>query len=66
MKVSTFIHTAEWILLLSQQLLKLSIVCSHTFTKKTPTKLVNCIVNDALVTWSIPCQTCSKRCYHFL
>ena len=39
---------AEWILLLSQQLLKLSNVCSHTCAK-TPTPLIICIVNDALV-----------------
>jgi len=35
-------------LLLLQQLLEVSTVCSHTCTK-TPTPLVNCIVNDAVV-----------------
>ena len=44
----SFIHIAEWILLLSQQLLNLSNVCSHTCAK-TPTPLVDWIVNDALV-----------------
>jgi len=43
---------AEWILLLSQQLLKLSNVCSYT-CMKTPTPLVNCIVNEAVV-YSMP------------
>jgi len=38
----------EWILLLSQQLLEVSTICSHTCAN-TPTPLVNyCIVNDAL------------------
>ena len=45
---------AEWILLLSQQLLKLSNDCSHT-CPKTPTHALS------MTLWSIPCQTCSKR-----
>jgi len=47
-KNESFIHMAEWILLLSQQLLKVSNTCPQTCVK-TPTPLVNCVVNDALV-----------------
>ena len=38
----------EWILLLTQQLLKVSNICSHTCAK-TLTPIVSCIVNDAVV-----------------
>jgi len=47
-KNESFIHMAEWMLLLSQKLLIVSNVCSHTCAK-TLTPLVNCIVNDAVV-----------------
>jgi len=49
-KNESFIHMAECILLLSQQLVKMFMVCSHTCAK-TPTPLVNnyCVVNDSLV-----------------
>ena len=47
-KNESFIHMADWILWLSQQLLKLSNVCSLRCAK-TPMPLVNYIVNDALV-----------------
>ena len=36
------------LLITSQQLLKVSILCRHTCTK-TATPLINCFVNDALV-----------------
>jgi len=39
---------AEWILLLSQKLLNVYNVCTHTCAM-TSTPLVNCVVNDALV-----------------
>jgi len=39
---------AEWMLLLSQKLLKVSNICSQT-CGKTLTPLVSCIVNDAVV-----------------
>jgi len=48
-KNESFIHMAEWILLLTQQkLLSDQHVCIHTCAK-TPTPLVSCIVNDAVV-----------------
>ena len=39
---------AEWMLLLSQKLFKVSNICSHTCAK-TLTPLVSGIVNDAVV-----------------
>ena len=47
LKNKSFIYMAERILLLSPQQLKMSNVCSHTYTKTHMP--LNCIVNDALV-----------------
>ena len=49
---------AEWILLLTQQLLKVTNMCSHTCAK-TLTPLVSCIVNDVVVN-RMPSVQCSK------
>jgi len=62
-KKESFIHVAEWILLLLQKLFKVSNTCTHTCAK-TSTPLVNCVVNDALV--HCCSQAWSKRCYNFL
>jgi len=53
---------AEWILLLTQQLLKVTNMCSHTCAK-TLTPLVSCIVNDDVVHRMPKCA--AKRFYHF-
>ena len=42
---------AEWILLLSQKLLKVSNACTHTCAKTSIPLVIYCVVNDALV-WS--------------
>jgi len=61
-KNESFIHIAEWILLLSQQLLKLSNVCSHTLRRRPR----HSSIALSITLWSIPCQMCSKRCYYLL
>ena len=61
---------AELILLLTQQLLKVTNMCSHTCAKTpTSTPLVSCIVKDVVrpsLCGPSHAKCAAKRCYHFL
>jgi len=54
-KIRVLCHMAERMLILSQQLLIVSIICRNML--KDANSLINCTVNDALVSATVPRST---------